>query len=184
MLVLTGLAGRIHSDTLSGKERRLLIKELKTSKTEFTESVEGLNLKQLNFRPAKNSLSIKECVYKLTSVESNLWTLTKNSLAHEPVQMRRTFSDDQLTSISARQDFTGSKDLKFKNFKQALKIYKIKRADIQKYVNTSTENVRAHVAQTSIGNLDACQLIMLNAIFAKYYTHQIEEIKSNPDFPK
>jgi len=183
MLVLTGLAGRIHSDTLSGKERRLLIKELKTSKTEFTESVEGLTTKQFNFKPSKNSLSIKEYVYKLASVENNLWKLTKSSLQQEPIQLRRTFSDDQLATID-QQNFTGLKDLKFKNIKQALKLYKNERAEIQKYVNTSTENIRAHVAQTSIGNLDAYQLMMLNSIFAKYYTQQIEQIKSNPDFPK
>lgn len=184
MLVLTGLAGRMHSDTLSGKERRVLIKELKDSKTEFTESVEGLNTKQFSFKTSKNGLSIKDCVYRLASVESNLWLLTKNALHREPVQLQRTFSDEQLTSIRAQPDFTGSKDQKFKNVKQALKVYKNERAEIQKYVNTSTENIRAHVAQTSIGNLDAYQLMMLNTIFAKYYTQQIEQIKSNPDFPK
>lgn len=184
MLVLTGLAGRIHSDTLSGKERRLLTKELKTSKTEFTESVESLTTKQFNFKAAKNSWSIKECVYKLVSVESNLWKLTKTCLQQEPVQQRRTFSDEQLITISNQPGFTELKELNFKNMKHALKVFKNESAEIHKYVITSTENIRAHVAQTSIGNLDAYQLMMLNAIFAKYYTQQIEQIKSNPDFPK
>ena len=184
MLVLTGLAGRIHSDTLSGKERRLLTKELKTSRTGFTESIEGLTTKQLNFKPAKNSLSIKQCVYKLVSVESNLWKVTRACLQQEAAQRQRSFSDEQLFTISIQPDFTGLKELKFKNIKNAMKVFKNEGAEIHKYVLTSTENIRAHVLQTSIGNLDAYQLMMVNAIFAKQYTQQIEKIKSDPDFPK
>ncbi|MFL5788794.1 MAG: hypothetical protein ACJ748_12120, partial [Flavisolibacter sp.] len=49
MLVLTGLAGRLHTDTLSGKERRFLISELKLTSSDFLLSIKYLTPRQLNY---------------------------------------------------------------------------------------------------------------------------------------
>ena len=184
MLVLTGLAGRMHTNILTTKERRTLVTELKSSRNNFLRSVEGLSAKQLNFRPGKNELSIKECVYKLASVENYLWTTAKASLKEEITSVPKSISNDEaLFSFVAQKNFQCS-EVNFKNTKEALKFYKNERADILKYVHTSTENVRAHAAKTCAGNFDAYQLIMLNAIFAGYYTQQIENIKMHANFPK
>jgi hypothetical protein len=184
MLVLTGLAGRMHTNILTTKERRTLVTELKSSRNDFLRSVEGLSAKQLNFRPGKNELSIKECVYKLASVENYLWTTAKASLKEEITSVPKSISNDEaLFSFVAQKNFQCN-EVKFKNTKEALKFYKNERADILKYVHTSTENVRAHAAKTCAGNFDAYQLIMLNAIFAGYYTQQIENIKMHANFPK
>jgi hypothetical protein len=184
MLVLTGLAGRMHTNILITKERRTLVTELKSSRNDFLRSVEGLSAKQLNFRPGKNELSIKECVYKLASVENYLWTTAKASLKEEITCVPKSISNDEaLFSFVAQKNFQCN-EVNFKNTKEALKFYKNERADILKYVHTSTENVRAHAAKTCAGNFDAYQLIMLNAIFANYYTQQIENIKMHANFPK
>jgi hypothetical protein len=184
MLVLTGLAGRMHTNILTTKERRTLVTELKSSRNDFLRSVEGLSAKQLNFRPGKNELSIKECVYKLASVENYLWTTAKASLKEEITSVPKSISNDEaLFSFVAQKNFQCN-EVNFKNTKEALKFYKNERADILKYVHTSTENVRAHAAKTCAGNFDAYQLIMLNAIFAGYYTQQIENIKMHANFPK
>lgn len=184
MLVLTGLAGKMHTNILTTKERRTLVTELKTSKNDFLKAVEGLSTKQLNFKTKKNELSIKECVYKLVSIENNLWTSSKASLKQETLSLQRTVSDDEALSSFVQQKAFRCNELKFKTFKEALKLYKNERADMLKYVHTSTENVRAHVAKTCVGNFDAYQLMLLNTIFANYYTQQIEKIKTSPNFPK
>ena len=49
LLVLTGLAGRISTTTITSKERRVAIDELKESKVAVLKSVKGLSEKQLNF---------------------------------------------------------------------------------------------------------------------------------------
>lgn len=184
MLVLTGFAGRIHSDTLSGKERRILIKELKNSKANLMSSVEGLTSKQFNFKSAKNKLSVKECIYQLAAIENELWNKASFSLKQEPTNGKKVWDDESLASVIQNKKFLQSKIIKFKTVKEALKLYKKNRNDMQKFVNTSTENARMHIAQTSFGNFDVYQLLLLNTIIAKQYIDQIKEIKSNPDFPK
>lgn len=184
MLVLTGLAGRMHSTILTTKERHTLVTELKASKTDFFKSVEGLSEKQINFNPGKNALSIKDCIYRLASIENNLWTSAKASLKQDSPNLKKAISDDgQLSSFAKEKTFQCT-ELKFENTKEALKFYKNERAEMLKYIHTSTENVRAHVAKTCIGNFDVYQLVLLNSVLAKQYTEQIERIKSNPKFPE
>lgn len=182
MLVLTGLAGRIHSDTLTTKERRQLVTELKSSRTDFTKSITDLSEKQLKFKAGKNALSIKECVFRVVAIEKELWTSAKTALKQENKPVSKAVSDDALYVVPD-EDFRGS-ELKFKTIKEALKHYKSNRQEMMKYVNTSTQDVRSHIAQTELGNFDAYQLIALSAMYCKYYTRQIEKIKATPNFPK
>lgn len=184
MLVLTGLAGKIHNNTLSGKERRFLVKELKTTQSAFLSKIENLPDKQLNFRQG-NELSVKQRFYKLISIEHNLWRTAKNALHEEPLKIARSFTDEELISCIFNQPFsTSPHNLKFKNFKEALKFYKKQNNQIVKYVNTSTENIRAYIIHTSIGNLDAYQLLMLNAAYTKNLMEQIDVIQLSPKFPE
>lgn len=184
MLVLTGLAGRIHTSILTTKERHTLVTELKSSKNDFLNSVEGLSTKQLNFKIGKNGLSLKDCVYKLISIENNLWMATKASLKQETTSVKKTMPDDEALYSFAQQKNFQCNELKFENIEKALKFYKDQRNEMLRYVHTSTENVRAHVGKTCIGNFDAYQLILLNTFFSKYYTQQIEKLKTDPNFPK
>ncbi|MGZ3923784.1 MAG: hypothetical protein ACXVBJ_08435, partial [Flavisolibacter sp.] len=164
MLVLTGLAGRMHTNILTTKERHALVVQLKTSRTDFLKTIEGLTPKQLNFKTDKNSLSIKGCVYKLVSIQHDIWLISEQALHQETQGLRRTGSDENLVSILEQKDLQCSNS-NFKNISEALKVYKTDRAAMLKYVNTSTENVRSHVAQTSAGNFDAYQLMLINVIY-------------------
>jgi len=184
MLVLTGLAGRVHTNILTTKERRTLATELKSSKNDLLNSVEGLSPKQFNFKAGKNQLSIKECVYRLVSIESNLWTTAKASLRQETVPVQKTVANDEALTSFVEHKTLRCGVLTFNSTKEALKFYKNERSDMLKYVHTSTENVRTHVASTCIGNFDAYQLMLLNTIYARYFTQQIEGIKAHPNFPK
>jgi hypothetical protein len=184
MLVLTGFAGRMHTNILTTKERRTLVTELKSSRNDFFKAVDGLSPKQLNFRTGKKDLSIKEYICKLVSTENNLWIAAKTSLRQDTSSLKKTISDDEMLPSVIQQKSFRCKELKFKTTREALKFYKNEKAEMLKYVHTSTQNVRAHVTTTCLGNFDAYQLILLNTIFAKYYTQQIEAIKAHPNFPK
>ena len=184
MLVITGLAGRMQLNILTTKERHTLVTELKTSRNDFLKNVDGLSLKQYNFKTGKKDLSIKDCIYKLVSIENSLWTSAQASLQQETsTTLQKTFSDESLSSLTLKQN-SFQNDIKFRNVKDALKFYKNERAEMLKYVHTSTENVRGHIAQTHIGNLDAYQLMLLNTIYCSYYTNMIEQIKTHRNFPK
>lgn len=184
MLVLTGLAGRLQSDTLSGKERHYLVKELKTSGSAFEKVIDGLSDKQLNFKTVKNTLSIKDCIYQLVSIENSLWNAAKTSLQQETnIVQKSNINDAALTSFVEYLPLPYKK-LKFSNVKGALHLFKQERKDILRYINTSTENARIHVVATPVGNFDAYQLLLLNAIYTNYYMQQIEKIKSIHNFPE
>ena len=92
--------------------------------------------------------------------------------------------DEVLNTIKEQQKSFHHKELKFKNIKEALKFYKNERGEMQRYVQTSTQNVRQHIARTDMGNFDAYQLMLLNTIYANLYIQQIEKIKAHPNFPK
>lgn len=183
MLVLTGLAGRLHSNILTTKERHNLVSRLKASKTDFLKSLEGLSARQLDFRCPANKLSVRECAYRLVSVETELWSATKSSLKQQNGFLQRTFSNDAtLTSVIGQNSFP-FRQLKFKSLKAALALYKEERNELLRYVQTSTENVRDHMGKTDIGNFDAYQLMLLNTLYSEHFTQQIENIKNDPLFP-
>lgn len=109
---------------------------------------------------------------------------TKASLKQETTSVKKTMPDDEALYSFAQQKNFQCNELKFENIEKALKFYKDQRNEMLRYVHTSTENVRAHVGKTCIGNFDAYQLILLNTFFSKYYTQQIEKLKTDPNFPK
>lgn len=184
MLVLTGLAGRMHTNILTTKERHTLVTELKSSKNDFLNSIENLSAKQLNYKPSKNELSIKQYAYKLIAVENSLWMSAKASLKSEPASVKKTVLNDEALYSLPQQKTIQCNEIKFTNIKEALKFYKNNQSEMLKYVHTSTENVRAHISITYEGNFDAYQLMLLNTAFAKFYTQQIEKLKASPNFPK
>jgi len=183
MLVLTGLAGRMHSNILSTKERHTLVIELKTSRNDFLKNVDGLSARQMNYKLRKKDPSIKDYIYKMVSIETALWSACKASLKHEPSSIQKTYTDETLSSvIQQQQRFFPT--INFASSKEALKLYKNEEAEMLKYVHTSTENIRGHGVHTNLGNFDCYQLILLTTIYCKYYIEQIEKIKANSKFPE
>lgn len=184
MLVLTGLAGRIHLDTLSGKERRTLTREIKTTKIELIQSIEGLSLQQLNFKTGKDRPSIRTCVYRLVATEHSLWASAKHSLQQQigPEHLKPV-NDELLPSLVGKKILEGD-PAGFKSMAEALKLHKSIQNEMQRYIHTSTQNVRAHIVPTAAGNLDAYQLMMLSTLYSREYLQQIQQIKQARNFPK
>ena len=62
LLVLTGLAGRLFTTTITSQERRFLLDELKESKAGVQNAIKGLTEEQLNFKTSPEKWSVKECL--------------------------------------------------------------------------------------------------------------------------
>ena len=67
---------------------------------------------------------------------------------------------------------------------ETLEAFKDKRTNLIKYAKTSTADMRNHVLQMPIGNIDAYQMLLYISAHTKRHTLQIEEVKANPAFPK
>lgn len=195
MLVLTGLAGRIHSDSLTGKERRFLTDHLKESRDQFLASFRGLNEEQLNFRSAPGKWSVKECIMHLALAEEGLWTMTENALKQPANPEKRTeikSTDEELIKrVSSRdqratapETIDPTKTTRWATTKDAVNDFKKSRSSLIKYVKTTTEDVRNHVVQFPTGYMDAYQLMLLISAHTLRHTEQIKEVMADPNFPR
>jgi hypothetical protein len=193
-LVLTGFAGRIQSDSLPGKERKVLVNDLKETKKEFLQSIKGLTETQLNFKPTPESWSISECAYHIAISEGNMWKWTEDALKQKPNPEKRSeiklADTDFMQQIRSREKkvktFSSYEPVNtpYKNLDEALDDFKTKRADLLKFAKTSTGNMRDHVVEGMMGMMDTYQMILVLSGHTARHTAQIEEIKQHPNFPK
>lgn len=194
LLILTGLAGSTHSNSLSGKERKALINHLKDSKTNFLKSVKNLSDEQLNYKAAPDKWSVKECIYHITLAETNIWQMAEAQLkqpANPEKKQEIKITDEKLVQMmtdrsskfQAPETFRPDQ-AKWKSAAEALEEFKEKRAEHLKYVKTSTQDMRNHVVQSPMGYADAYQVILMLSAHTIRHTKQIEEVKATPNFPK
>ena len=185
MLVLTGLAGRFHTETLTGKERRTLLQEIKEAKAAFNESIHGLSNKQLNYRKGKGQPSVKDYIYQAVSAEQHFWSSAKYALLQQGAIRKNMLTDDCLDDLIREDSKRICGEVKnFTSVDEALSSLKKENAVQLKYIRTTTENVRVHSAQLPVCRLDAYQLMMLSALSVQHFTQKINELKSSPRFPK
>lgn len=194
LLVITGFAGSIHSGSLTGKERKFLTTDLKDTKKAFLLSVKNLNQAQLNFKPTPESWSVKECAYHLAIAEKNIWEMAKAALKEQANPDKRSeikITDEQLMQMVRDRskkiktpEVFEPKNAPYETLEAALSDFKARRADLIQYVKTTKDDLRNHVAQGPLGLIDAYQVLLLLSAHTNRHTQQIEEVKSNPNFPK
>lgn len=194
LLVITGFASQTPRDTLTGKERKELVSNLKDSKEAFLKSITGLSPAQLNFKAAPDKWSIKECIYHIALSEKGLWSMT-DAILKQPLnpekqsQIKQTDADlvafmgNRAQKVQAPESFR-PEEAKWTTMNEALDAFKKSRTNLIKYVKTTTDDARNHVAQTSFGYVDAYQLMLMIATHSARHTQQIEEVKAYPHFPE
>ncbi len=194
LLVITGLAGTLNSGSLSKKERKTATNLLKSTKNEVINAVKGLSDAQLDFKSSSERWSIKECVYHIAISERNLWGMLENAMKSPPNPEKRadlkwtdeqliTATEDRSTKVKTVETFE-PKSTPYKSLEEALDDFKSIRADHAKYMKTSTEDLRNHVVQLPFATMDCYQLCLLVASHSNRHKQQIDEVKSDPNFPK
>src|SRR5687767_12136585 len=193
LLVVSGLAGTPSGNTLSKKERKYAIEQMKDTRADVLRSVKDLTEAQLNFRPGRDQWTIKECIYHIAISERNLWNIfeaTMKSPANPEKRSEIKMTDEQL--VKRMQDRSSKvktterfdpKNTPYKNFDEALTDFKINRVSHIKYVKSTTEDLRNHVAQMPFGWLDCYQLCLMISAHSNRHTQQINEVKNSTGFP-
>lgn len=194
LLVVTGLAGKITDTTITAKERKLLVGELKDTKSAILSTVKGLSDAQLNYKSAPDRWSIRECVYHIALAENNLWTILEEAMKNPPTPEKRnevTVSDDALLKgITDRTEKRQAPETirpdksPWKNTQEALAAFKLSRGNHLKYAKTTTEDLRNHIIALPFGKVDAYQFMLFLAGHSERHLLQIKEIKADPGFPK
>ncbi len=73
---------------------------------------------------------------------------------------------------------------KTKTTDEAMDSFKENRMRLIKYVKTTTDDVRNHVAKMPFGSIDVYQVFLMISSHTARHTQQIEEVKADPAFPK
>lgn len=194
LLVVTGFAGTISNTSLSKQERKIAINLLKETKTEALKSVKGLSEAQLNFKASPEKWSIKECMYHIAISEKNLWDLMEATMKAQPNPEKRSeikTTDDQMikmmedrsNKVKTSEPFE-PKNTPYKSLNEAVEAFKTRRVDHIKYMKSTTEDLRNHVAKMPFGYIDCYQLCLMIGSHSNRHTQQINEVKADPDYPK
>ena len=190
MLVLTGLAGRIHSDTLPAKERSYLIDQLKNGKADLINSIKLLSSKQLNLRASAIEPTLGQFICTRLTWENSLWTACHLQLNRSTSKVTEevTISNYQFEKLMAEKSssLVGSTSPApiLKNASAIISQYKkIKDAEL-KFARTTTDNLHHYAIETKAGTMDAYQAMLLVSRYTKECIEKIEEIKLTPKFSK
>lgn len=181
--------------TLSKKERKMATTQLKATQKEMVKSIKGLSDAQLNFKPAPDKWSVKECVYHIALSETNLWQWVDGTLkapANPDKRAEIKMTDEQVISgTSSRStkvktfEALEPQTAKWANTDEALAAFQEGRSKLINYIKSTDDDMRNHIAtQSPLGAMDAYQLILLISSHTKRHVLQINEIKADAGFPK
>jgi hypothetical protein len=187
LLVITGLASQVPKETLTGKERKLLVTQLKESRTSFLDAIKDLNQSQLAFKP-QGRPSINQWIQRQASAEINLWKLADTAVERPHSKNEQLPADGILQNLGD----AGQKELDPKAYQQmqglpadkSVKLFLAARNDVLKYVRTTTDDAHHHIAQTPFGPVTIYQVISTIPANTAFYIHRINETKAQPGFPK
>ncbi|MGC4037228.1 MAG: DinB family protein [Chitinophagaceae bacterium] len=193
LLVITGLAGRI-SGSITGKERRIAVSLMKSTRTEVLQSLNGINNTQLNFKTASDKWSAKECMYHIAAAENNLWQLLQSSLKAPANPEQRSavkMTDEEVIRLAEdrNQKLKTTAALEpqhtsYKSVSAAIDDFKRKRQEHIDYLKSTTEDLRDHIVLTPFGWMDCYQLCLMIASHSNRHMQQINETKEEASLSK
>lgn len=193
-IVFSGLAGTPTDDALSKKERKFAADHMKSTKASLPDAIKGLSEAQLDFKPAADQWSVKECVYHIAVSEKNLWAMLEKSMKEPATPEKKKdlkVTDEQvLKMIESRETKVKTfpsfepQNTGYKSLDEAMSDFKNNRAAHIKYIKATSEDLRNHFVQMPFGLLDCYQLCLMISSHTTRHTKQLNEVKGSAGFPK
>ena len=179
--------------SMSATERAYLLEQLESSKKGVLASIEGLNEAQWAFKPGPAVWSVKECAEHIILAEDFLYG-TVQQILKSPAVPRPETSNEQVdhnivTRVQDRsQKATAPEPItptgKFATPEDAAREFALRRDKTIAYVKSTDDPLRAHVAKSPGGIMDAYQFMLLLASHSARHTAQIREVQGNAAYPK
>ncbi len=192
LLVITGLAGTLNHFSLSSKERKFAVSNLKESRNELLKACNGLSENQLSFRDAAKQ-SIREYLYRLAIAEKELWQIfeaTSKQPATPEKRIAVQYTDEEVIELVALRPFeellpadVKTAMPKWKTATEAVAGFKSARAAELKYTRTTTQDLRNRIIEMPFGTIDGYQFLLFMSALTARYTAVIDEVKKTPGFP-
>lgn len=194
LLVVTGFAGTLNDNTLTKGERKFIVSQLKSTKTDLVSTVKDLSEAQLNYKQSAESWSIKESVSHLTLAEKRWWRLLEMAMkepANPEKRARLKLSDEGLIETLKKNNAEMLSPASFdpskansESINEALSAFRISRLQYLKYAKTTTEDLRNHFIQMPFGWIDCYQFFIFLAMHSDGHAERINKLIRQPGFPK
>jgi hypothetical protein len=191
LFVLAGVAAA-QADTLSKADRDRAMKYLETTKKNIREATKGLSEAQWNFKPAPERWSVAQVMEHIAAAEDMLRGMTEEQVMKAPAAPDRDLKQIDDMVVAMIPDRSHKVDApeplrptnRYGSPQAALKHFLESRAKTENLLK-GTPDLRAHAIDSPLGKkLDAYEWILFIAAHSERHTKQINEVKSDPNFPK
>lgn len=185
----------IWGEPLTQRERDRAMSELHATRKQFLDSVAGLSEAQWNFKPDANTWSIAECAEHIAVSEDNIMQLVRKNALSSPATPEKKaevkVTDEALLKmvVDRSQKFQAPEMLRpthrWATQAALIEHFKGSRDANIAYIQTTQDDLRSHFAPHPVFKLlDAYQWVLLISGHSARHTAQINEVKTNPGYPK
>lgn len=186
LLVITGLAGTIDNNSLSGKERKLALSLAKEDYKEFSQQLKALPAARWREPVPGTRTTLRDELYHLTGSEKALWEIFKNLMnrpANPELRSRIRLTDEDVLKLAAADNACNNIHTAavrpFNNPKKALAEFRKNRQLCIRYMRASTADLRNHVVEMPQGWMDAYQLYLFMAAHSHRHLETLKEAIEN-----
>lgn len=182
------------AEPLTQDERNRAMSELHASRKTFLDSVAGLSEAQWNFKPDANTWSIAECAEHIAVSEDKIFELIEQLMKSpaDPSKKQEVQGKDELVlkAIADRsQKFKAPEMLvpthRWPTQSALIDHFKESRDRTIAYVRDTPDDLRSHfMPHPVMKTLDGYQWVLLLSAHTGRHTAQLNEVKTNPNFPK
>jgi len=181
------------AQSLSAADREKALKYLESTKQGVADATAGLSAAQWNFKPAPDKWSIAEVTEHIAAAEDFLRARIVEKVMVGPARPAgenvAEIDEMVLKMVPDRSHPAQAPDPlkptnRFGSPEASLKHFTDARAATEDYLN-KTQDLRDHATDSPFGKkLDGYEWILFIAAHSERHTKQIQEVKSNPNFPK
>lgn len=181
--------------TLTKEERDHAIDYLKETQKEFLASINGVSDAQWKFKAAPERWSIAECSEHIAVAEDTIWKLISEKMMKAPAAPEKRAEvagkDEMiLKMVPDRSHKAKAPEIlvptgRFATKEELIKSFEATRAAEIAYLKDTKDDLRDHFEEhPAFKTLDAYQWFLLNGAHGKRHTLQIEEVKTDANYPK
>ncbi len=174
------------------KDKKFILKYLKSSSTRLMDDVMGLSAEQLNYKMTDSSWTIANCVEHIALAEKNLYDMTMPFINGKLDPTRRAevkYDDEQIMQMITNRTFKAKApegfipSNQFGSFEGSLNAFNERRATTIRFIKTNKKDLRnLYVDHPFLGTIDSYQMLLFLTGHTLRHTLQIEEIKSSSGY--
>ncbi len=178
----------------TNEERAYAINMLKTTQADLHQSLDGLSAHQLSYKPRAERWSVAACVEHIALVEDRIFKGVQVGMEAPADQGKRaeiSVSDvDVIKAMRSRKNTrlapAGTEPTgRFGDAAGALQAFDTLRDAVINFSQNTRQDLRAHYFDNKIfGTIDVFQALLMMANHSERHRKQIEEIKTDTEFPR